>query len=506
VVPPLALSEEEPEMDPQRPLIPVRDAHTLPTAATFPRYDRSRLGCGIAHIGVGNFHRAHQALYLHEYLQTHPQDWMVHGVGLLDSDAPLFGAMTSQDGLYTLTERSGTQDTLKVVGSIKRLSLAPADPEDVIRLLASGDIKIVSLTITEKGYYYTASGDLDVDNPAIRADLAGESAPRSAFGYLYAAAAQRMSSNGRAFTIMSCDNLPGNGHLTRRLLLQFAEVKDPAVARWIEDNVAFPNSMVDRITPAVTEKTLEFVRGTFGVVDRCPVVSESYLQWVLEDSFAAGRPALEDVGVQVTSDVEPYEKMKVRLLNGSHSALAYPAYLMGCREVDAAMRDPAIRAFVQRYMDVDITPTVPPVPGIDLAAYKQTLIERFSNPAISDQVQRLAMDGSAKARNAWVPPLEHQLSTGGSIRWLAFALAAWYRYLYGTDEGGGPIEISDPLKDELVARARSAPDDPAALLSMREIFGDKVPADGRLAAAVKESLDAIRSLGTRQALERLLLH
>jgi mannitol 2-dehydrogenase len=481
-------------MNPHKPLVPVRDTYTLPGVATFPRYDRSKLGCGIAHIGVGNFHRAHQALYLHEYLQTHPEDWMIHGVGLLESDAGLFGPMTSQEGLYTL----------KVVGSIKRLSLATPNPQGVVRLLASSDIKIVSLTITEKGYYYTASGALDVEQPAIRADLAGGAAPRSAFGYLFAAAEQRMASGGSPFTVMSCDNLPGNGHLTRRLLLQFAEMKNHAVARWIGDNVAFPNSMVDRITPAVTEKTLEFVRGTFGVDDRCPVVSELYLQWVLEDEFAAGRPRLEEVGVQVTSDVEPYEKMKVRLLNGSHSALSYSAYLMGYREVDAAMGDPAIRTFVQRYMDVDITPTVPPVPGMDLAAYKQTLVERFSNPAISDQVQRLAMDGSAKARNAWVPPLEHQLSAGGSIRWLAFAIAAWYRYLYGTDEAGAPIEITDPMSDELTAWARSAPDDPTQLLSMREVFGERLAADGRLAAEVKESLDAIRGLGTRQALERLL--
>jgi mannitol 2-dehydrogenase len=303
---------------------------------------------------------------------------------------------------------------------------------------------------------------------------------------------------------MSCDNLPGNGHMTRRLLLQFAETKDPAVARWIGDNVAFPNSMVDRITPAVTEQTRAFVRDTFGVDDRCPVVSESYLQWVLEDHFANGRPQLEEVGVHITDDVEPYEKLKVRLLNGSHSALSYVAYLMGFREVDAAMSDPTIRTFVKRYMDGDITPTVPRVPGIDVTAYKQTLIERFSNPAISDQVQRLAMDGSRKIPNSLVPPLEHQLSTGGSIEWLAFALAAWYRYLYGTDEAGAAIEITDPMRDELVARARNAPANPTALLSMQEIFGERVSTDTRLAAAVKQSLDAIRSLGTGQALGRLL--
>lgn len=491
-------------MDPHKPLIPVRDAWTLPGVATFPRYDRSKLGCGIAHIGVGNFHRSHQALYLHEYLQTHPQDWMVHGVGLLDADAGLIQAMTSQDGLYTLIERSGSRDTLEVIGSIKRLSHAPAEPQSVVQLLASGDVKIVSLTITEKGYHYTSSGDLDVDQPVIRADLSRGAVPRSALGYLFAAAEQRMVTGGPALTVMSCDNLPGNGDMTRRLLLQFAELKEPAVARWIGDNVSFPNSMVDRITPATTDRTRAFVRDTFGVDDRCPVVSESYVQWVLEDRFANGRPELEAVGVQLTGDVEPYEKLKVRLLNGSHSALAYIAYLMGYRNVDAAMNDPAIRAFVQRYMDDDITPTLPPVPGIDVAAYKQTLIERFSNPAISDQVQRLAMDASRKIPNSIVPPLEHQLSTRGSIHWLAFALAAWYRYLYGTDESGAPIEITDPMRDELVARARSAPDDPTPLLSMREIFGERIPADGRLAASVQESLDAIRTVGTRQALERLL--
>jgi mannitol 2-dehydrogenase len=453
---------------------------------------------------VGNFHRSHQALYLHKYLQTHPQDRMVHGVGLLDSDTDLFRAMTSQDCLYTLTERSGTQDALKVIGSIKRLSLAPADPQALVRLLASGDIKIVSLTITEKGYYYTSSGDLDVDQPVIKADLSAGAAPRSAFGYLFAAAEQRMANRDPAFTIMSCDNLPGNGHLARRLLLQFAGAKDPDVARWIEDNIAFPNSMVDRITPAVTEQTRAFVRETFGVDDRCPVVSESYLPWVLEDSFANSRPQLEEVGVQITGDVEPYEKLKVRLLNGAHSALSYVAYLMGYREVDRAMGDPAIRAFVRRYMDEDVTPTLPPVPGIDIGAYKQTLVERFSNPAISDQVQRLAMDGSAKIRNSIVPPLEHQLTTGGSIRWIAFALAAWYRYLYGTDEAGALIEVTDPMRDELTARARSAPDDPTPLLSVRQIFGDRVGANDRVAASVKESLDAIRTLGTRQALERFL--
>ena len=491
-------------MEAQRRLIPVGDARALPGVATFPHYDRGKLGCGIVHVGVGNFHRAHQALFFHEYLQAHPENWLVHGVGLLPTDIDLFQAMKYQDNLYTLTERSGTQDTLKVVGSIKSLSHAPSDPAGVLQLLASGDTRIVSLTITEKGYCYDSAGNLDTNHPTIQEDLREGAAPKSALGYLFAAAKQRMANNGAPFTIMSCDNLPGNGHMTRRLLLQFADLRDPAAGRWIADNVAFPNSMVDRITPAVTLSTLAFVRDTFGVDDNCPVVSESYLQWVLEDHFAAGRPQLDEVGVQFTGNVEPYEKMKVRLLNGSHSALAYPAYLMGFREVDVAMHDPILRAFVRRYMDEDITPTVPDVPGVDLPAYKGTLIERFSNPAISDQMQRLALDGSQKIRNAWVPPLEHQLSSGGSIRWLAFALAAWHRYLRGIDETGAPVEIVDPRRDALAAQARESPNDPGRLLSMREIFGDTIPASRELAAEVKRSLDAIQSMGTRRALGLLL--
>jgi mannitol 2-dehydrogenase len=503
-------------MNQQNKLVSVRDAWTLPHVATYPRYDRSKLDCGIAHIGVGNFHRAHQALFVHEYLQTHPGDWMIHGVGLREADANLIEAMNSQNNLYTLTERSGSHDTCKVIGSIKECSYAPPDPGRVIQLLASEKIKIVSLTITEKGYGYDAAGDLDRSDPLIQADLVEDSVPRSALGYLYAASRERMLHHGSPFTIMSCDNLPGNGDLTRKLLLQFAELKDRAVARWIRDNTTCPNSMVDRITPAVTPETLDFVRNTFGIDDRCPVVSEAYLQWVLEDTFIAGRPQLEmapvpvqleaqpvAASVQFTGDVELYEKLKVRVLNGSHSALAYVAYLMGITYVDDAMRDPTVGAFVGRYMD-EVAPTVPRVPGVDITAYKATLVQRFSNPAIRDQVRRLAEDGSKKIRNFVVPPLEDRLSSGGSIQCIAFALAAWFRYLRGVDERGAAIDIVDPMKDVLTARVRRDPHDPIHLLAVQEVFGQHVAANNRVVSAVKDCLDAIDSLGTQAALSRLL--
>ncbi len=491
-------------MEASKPLITVQQAISQPSPAISPRYDRVNLGCGIVHIGLGNFHRAHQALFINNYLQNHAENWMIHAVGCLESDRPLIEAMHSQDNLYTLTERSGTEDTIKVVGSIKKISHAPADPTGLIDLLASDEIKIVSLTITEKGYYYTSTGELELDHPVIRADLARDALPKSALGYLFAAARQRRLNQGQPFTIMSCDNLMSNGHLTSRLLLQFAELKEPETARWIRDNIAFPNSMVDRITPATTPKTSAFVRDTFGIDDRCPVMSEAYLQWVLEDNFINGRPELEAVGVQLTNDVEPYEKLKVRLLNGAHSALAYLSYLMGYREVDAAMNDSLIYRFVQKYMDEDITPTLPDVPGMDVEVYKQTLRERFSNPAISDQVQRLALDGSSKLPNSIVPPLEHQLAAGGSIKWIAFALAGWYRYLEGVDESGAVIEVSDPMSETLVALAKGHPNDPNQLLAAENIFGKHLAANTRLMVAVKEALDAIHSLGTRQALTKLL--
>lgn len=480
-----------------------------------PAYDRSSLGCGLAHIGVGNFARSHLAVFLDAYLRTHPQDWMIYGIGLREADIGLVEAMNHQRNLYTLAERSGSHARCKVIGSIKELSYAPSNPQHVIQRLASDAIKIVSLTITEKGYYDDPAGDLDVEHPDIKADLEG-AIPRTALGLLFKVAQERKRNNGLPITLLSCDNLPSNGDRLQHLLLQFAELKERTVADWIRNNTACPNGMVDRITPTVTQDTRDFVKDTFGIDDQCPVMSEAYLQWVLEDKFISARPHFEtitvpvqlesqSVGVQVqfTDNVEPYEKMKMRLLNGSHSALAYVAYLMDFRFVDEAMRDPIVCSFVQRYMD-EITPTIPLVPGVDIPAYKATLIERFGNAAIRDQVQRLAEDGSKKIRNFVVPTLQQQLSTGGPIRYIAFALAAWLRYLRGVNEQGRPIDIVDPMRAVLMERARLRPHDPTHLLAVEDVFGEHISANNRVATAVKDYLDAIDSVGTRQACARLL--
>lgn len=478
-------------------------------------YNRSTLACGIAHIGVGNFVRSHLAVFVHEYLRNQPEDWMICGVGLREADRSLVEAMNRQNNLYTLTERAGSRAACKVVGSIKDFSYVPSQPDQVIRRLASDAIKIVSLTVTEKGYYHDAAGDLHVDHPDVQADLHG-ALPRTALGLLFHIANERKLNNGSPFTIVSCDNVPGNGDRLRHLLGQFAEVRDRSVAGWIRDNTSYPNSMVDRITPTVTPATRDFVRDSFGIDDECPVMSEAYLQWVLEDTFINGRPRWETVSVpvqlesqsvavsvQLTSDARPYELLKMRLLNGSHSALAYVAYLMGIRFVDDAMHNTLVLHFVQRYMKA-IAPTVPDVSGIDIPSYQATLIERFGNAAIRDQVQRLAEDGSTKIHNFLVPPLEALLTLGAPIDAVAFALAAWFRYLRGVDEHGQPIKVVDPLADVLGELAQSQPHDPGRLLAVRNVFGDRIAASAHVAVTVKGYLDLIDRVGMRQACVQFL--
>lgn len=480
-----------------------------------PAYDRSKLDSGIAHIGVGNFVRSHLALFLHEYLRAYPEHWMMYGIGLREADSGLAEAMNNQNNLYTLTEHSGSRATCKVIGSIQHFAYAPSNMQHVIQRLASNAIKIVSLTVTEKGYYDTPAGDLDVEHPDIKADVQGTN-PRTALGLLFHAAKQRQLHNGLPMTLLSCDNMPNNGDRLQHLLVQFAELRDQTVADWVRNNTSCPNSMVDRITPTVTRDTREFVQNTFGIADQCPVMSEAYLQWVLEDTFINGRPQFEAINVpvhmesrslavqvQFTHHVARYEKLKMRLLNGAHSALAYAAYLMGFRFVDEAMSDSVVRTFVQRYMD-EITPTIPPVPGIDIPMYKATLIERFSNEAIRDQVQRLAEDGSKKIQNFMVPPLEEQLVAGRPTQAIAFALAAWFRYLRGVDEQGRVIEIVDPMRDLLMERARRHPHDPAPLVAIESIFGERIAVNTTVITSVKDCLDAIDRVGTRHACMQLL--
>ncbi len=442
-----------------------------------PVYDRSQVTPGIVHIGVGNFHRAHQALAIDRLLnQGDALDWGIRGVALLPSDERLARRMQEQDGLYTLVEKSpdGTWD-YRVVGSILDVLFAPDDTSTVIEAMADPRIRIVSLTITEGGYNFDRlTGAFMLNTPDVAADLVPGAIPHTVFGVVCAALQLRRERGIAPFTVMSCDNIQHNGDVARQMFTTFAEVLDPTLGEWMHREVSFPNSMVDRITPVTTDADIEAVSAAMGVEDECPVVCEPFFQWVVEDTFPLGRPAWEKAGVQVTSDVAPYEKMKLRLLNASHQGLCYFGHLAGYDLVHEAMQWPELRIFLRRFMDEEETPTLDPVPGVDLDAYKTELIDRFSNPEVRDTVARLCAESSDRIPKWLLPAVRDRLSQDGDVRLSAAIVASWARYAEGTDEVGGIITVVDPLKDELVPIAQRQHDEPTAFIDNRKLFGDLV--------------------------------
>jgi mannitol 2-dehydrogenase len=362
----------------------------------------------------------------------------------------------------------------------------------------------VSLTVTEGGYNFSpVTGEFDATAPDVVADLEAGAAPRTAFGLVTEALVRRRQRGLPPFTVMSCDNIQGNGDVARRSFTAFAGLRDRELGEWVEREVPFPNSMVDRITPATTDDDREEVRQRFGVDDGWPVVCEPFTQWVLEDQFSLGRPPLEDAGVQVVEDVEPYELMKLRLLNAGHQALAYFGYLAGYRLVHEAAQDPIFQRLLLGYMEEEATPTLRPVPGIDLREYRGSLIERFSNPAIRDTLARLAFDGSERLPKWLLPVVRENLATGGRIRRSAAVVASWARYCEGVDEDGRPIEVADGRREALMSRARRQREDPLAFLADRELFGDLVD-DERFTSLYRAALDSLHERGARETLQALV--
>jgi len=470
-----------------------------------PAYDRDLVMPGMVHIGVGGFHRAHQAMY-HDCLmnQGTALDWGICGVGVLAADRRMKEVLDAQDGLYTLVlkHNDGTWEP-RVIGSIVQYLFAPDDPEAVIERMAAPSTRIVSLTITEGGYNLSdVTGEFDVINPDVLADLAPGAVPRTAFGLVTEALRRRRQRGQPPFTVMSCDNLQGNGHLARKAFTTFARLRDPDLGDWVENETRFPNSMVDRITPVTTDADRAEVRERFGIEDRWPVVCEPYTQWVLEDSFTTGRPAYEQAGVQVVEHVEPYELMKLRLLNVSHQAMAYFGYLCGYRLVHEAAEDPLFQAFLLGYMDDEATPTLPPVPGVDLESYKHTLIERFSNPQVRDTIARLCAESSDRIPKWLLPVIRIQLASGGEIRRSAAVVASWARYAEGVDEQGQPIEVVDRMRDSLMVLARRQREDPDAFIANGALFGDL--ADNKpFTSAYRSALAHLYDRGARATLEWL---
>jgi mannitol 2-dehydrogenase len=470
-----------------------------------PAYDRALVTPGIVHVGVGGFHRAHQAMYTDRLLSEGALDWGICGVGVMPADREMKRVLDAQDGLYTLVLKhsDGTYEP-RVIGSIVEYLYAPDDPEAVIEKMAAESTRIVSLTITEGGYNVSdITGEFDLTNPGVARDLEPGAVPRTAFGLITEALRRRWMRGLVPFTVMSCDNLQDNGYLSKRVFTAFARLRDPELGNWVESEARFPNSMVDRITPVTTDTDRDEVRERFGIEDRWPVVCEPYTQWVLQDSFTAGRPPYEQVGVQVVERVEPYELMKLRLLNGSHQAMCYFAYLCGYRLVHQAAQDPLLQAFLLGYMDQEATPTLAPVPGVDLEGYKYTLLERFSNPQIRDTIARICADSSDRIPKWLLPVVREQLANGGEIRRSAAVVASWARYAEGIDEAGQPIEVVDRLRDSLMRAARRQREDPDAFIANRDVFGDLVD-QKPFVSAYRFALASLHQRGARATLESLV--
>lgn len=471
-----------------------------------PRYDRQKLTPGIVHIGVGGFHRAHQAMYLDALMnQGLALDWGIVGVGVMPGDKRMQQALALQDHLYTLiVKHPDGQYEPTVIGSMVNYLFAPENPEAVIEQMADPVIRIVSLTVTEGGYnFHPVTGEFNLENPQVRDDLTHPTQPSTSFGLVVEALVRRRERGVAPFTVMSCDNIQSNGDVAKQMFTAYARARDSELGDWLAAEVAFPNAMVDRITPVTADADIEELAQRFDIEDAWPVVCEPFTQWVLEGHFPLGRPPLEKVGVQVVDDVEPYELMKLRLLNASHQALTYFGYLAGYRYAHEVCQDPLFVDFLLGYMREEGSPTLAPVPGVDLEAYCLTLIERFANPEIKDTLARLCAESSDRIPKWLVPVIHHQLAHGGEIKRSAAVVASWARYAERVDEQGEPIEIVDRLKDTLTAIAAENRTRPSAFIDNRELFGDLVD-QPRFYDAYVQTLNSLHKRGARATLEALV--
>lgn len=474
----------------------------LPQSIKRPSYDRKALTPGIVHIGVGGFHRAHQAVYLDDLFSAGlGHDWGLIGVGLLPGDSAMAEALQPQDFLYSVIEQDIRGNSARVVGSMIDFIHAPTQPQKTMEVLCDPRIRIVSLTITEGGYNIDqTTGAFLTSNPAIQEEAKGTT-PRSVFGYVVGALAERKKRGIKPFTVLSCDNLVHNGKVAARAFCTFAEMRDPELAEWMRASVAFPNTMVDRITPATTPQTKTLSQEILGLEDQWPVACESFRQWVIEDSFCNGRPAFEKVGAQMTKDVTPYEVMKIRLLNAGHSAIGYLGYLCGFEHIFEIMHDSDFQKFIRKFWDDEVTRHVQEVPGVNLSEYKQSLFERFSNPNIRDQSLRICSDGSNKLPKFLLPTIREALAQNAPIARMSLVVASWMRFMNGTDERGQAIPINDPRGDEIKKIAIQGGESPEALLAVEEVFGD-LASNERFVREVGAALRDLYTLGARKTVQK----
>ena len=475
----------------------------LPEGIAEPGYDPTAYGVGIVHMGIGAFHRCHMAVYTDDVLANTGGDWRILGVSLRSSK--IRDQLEPQDGLYTVIVRGASGDDAQVIGSVAGVLWAPDDPQRVLEAMSAASTKIISLTITEKGYCLDpATGSLNQAHPDIQHDLVNLGAPKSAIGYLVAALARRRDSGTGPVTILCCDNLSSNGKVVERIVQEFAQQVDSDLAEWIRENVAFPSTMVDRIVPAVEAEQVQAFAEQYGIEDAAVLQTEPFSQWVIEDSFAAGRPPWETTGATLVEDVAPFEDAKLRMLNGAHSALAYIGYLSGYEFVHVAMKDKKIQEFVDYLMRMEAAKSLSPTEGFDLDAYRLDLQRRFDNPSLRHRTYQIAMDGSQKIPQRFLGTVRTQLTNGGSIRACCFGIAAWMRYISGRSEQGEDYIVQDPLAERLSAVAHEYGHDPVALtvklLGFSEIFSADLPQNPEFVNEVKHWVTSISREGMQHAL------
>jgi fructuronate reductase len=475
----------------------------LPQHVRRPARDVYRLETGIVHLGAGAFHRAHQAVYTDDVIQSGDLRWGTIGASLRAADTR--NALKQQDWLYTLADADQSGERLRVIGSLQDVLVAPENPDALIAAMSQPSVKIISMTVTEKGYCHDpATGELNEAHPDVQHDIANPAKPRSTPGIIARAIQLRRQINLAPFTVLCCDNLPSNGQTVQKVVSRLGKLQGSDLGAYIKNDIAFPSTMVDRIVPATTDQDRQRIAATLGVQDNWPVMTEAFTQWVIEDHFPAGRP---DWAATFVSDVGPLETMKLRLLNGSHSSIAYLGYLAGHETVAAAMQDSGISAFVRRLMDEEVTPTLNVPAGADVEGYKSALLKRFHNPALRHRTWQIAMDGSQKLPQRLLGTARDRLRSGASIDCLALGVAAWMRYVTGVDEKGQAIDVRDPLRDELrkcadaagLVASHLAP----ALLSIEKIFGKDLAEDARFVRSVISSLDKLIKDGASRTLKTM---
>jgi fructuronate reductase len=474
----------------------------LPASVARPGYDPARVPVGVVHLGLGAFHRAHQAAYTDDVLPRDPR-WGICGVSLKTPRAT--AGLAAQDGLYTVLTKAADGTSARVIGSLREALFLGIDRARLMSRFADAAVTVVTLTVTEKGYCHDpASGNLNTAHRDIVHDLAHPDVPVSAPGVLVAGLAARRAAGAGGINVVCCDNLPHNGRVVEGIVAAYAQRIDPALADWIGANVAFPATMVDRIVPATTEADIAEVARRLGVADAAPVVCEPFTQWVIEDRFVAPRPAWETVGAQMVADVAPFETMKLRLLNGSHSTLAYLGFLAGHEFIWQASTDPDLARLVERQMTEEIVPTLAEPPGTDLAAYCRELMARFRNPALPHRTEQIAMDGSQKLPQRLLNTIRDRLARGAAIAHLPLAVGAWIRYASGSDEHGRPIAVSDPLAPTFAAIVDRAQGDPARIaagfLDLAQVFGADLTTNHAFRAAVTDNVVRLFRDGVRRTL------